>query len=56
MSARTQRLILAVAIVITALVILLSLYFNHAILTGMASIVLLIEIALVAPVFEKVEW
>lgn len=56
MSPRAQRITLAVVIAITALVILFSLYHNHAILTGIASIVLLIEIALVAPVFEKVEW
>jgi hypothetical protein len=56
MSTRTQQIILAVAIAITSLVILFGLYYNLAILTGMASIVLLIEIALVAPVFEKVEW
>lgn len=56
MSPSAQRIILAIAIGITLLVILFGLYANYALLTAMASIVLLIEIALVAPVFEKVEW
>ncbi len=56
MSQRAQRFTLGIVIGLTAAVILVANFYNYVLVVAFASIVLLLEIALIAPVFEEAEW